>query len=146
MQFLMGLNESYAPNRAQILMMDPLLVISKIFVLVMQEKRQWSIHNDASVPSMDRSFLPYQSSLVATVKGHFTGDRCAKHDNRPVVLIVMSNDIMWINAIKYTVIRMGIQSSSTNNMIIRLMLIKFELQPLLLVILLKRLLLALEMC
>ncbi|XP_075475432.1 uncharacterized protein LOC142506154 [Primulina tabacum] len=40
MQFLMGLNESYAQNRAQILMMDPLPTISKIFSLIMQEERQ----------------------------------------------------------------------------------------------------------
>lgn len=38
MQFLMGLNESYAQNQAQILMMDPLPAISKIFSLVMQEE------------------------------------------------------------------------------------------------------------
>ncbi|XP_073017752.1 uncharacterized protein [Primulina eburnea] len=42
MQFLMGLNESYEQNQAQILMMDPLPIISKIFSLVMQEERQRS--------------------------------------------------------------------------------------------------------
>lgn len=40
MQFLMGLNESYAQIHAQILMMDPIPVMSKIFSLVIQGERQ----------------------------------------------------------------------------------------------------------
>ncbi|XP_073131628.1 uncharacterized protein [Henckelia pumila] len=40
MQFLMGLNDSYAQIRAQILMMEPTTAISKVFSLVLQEERQ----------------------------------------------------------------------------------------------------------
>ena len=43
MQFLMGLNESYAQNRGQILMMEPLPSLSKVFSLIIQEERQRSI-------------------------------------------------------------------------------------------------------
>ena len=39
----MGLNDSYAQIRAQILMLDPLPSISKVFALVVQEERQRSI-------------------------------------------------------------------------------------------------------
>jgi hypothetical protein len=39
-QFLMGLNESYAQIRGQILMIDPFLGINKVFSLVIQEERQ----------------------------------------------------------------------------------------------------------
>ncbi|KAE8733468.1 hypothetical protein F3Y22_tig00001120pilonHSYRG00022 [Hibiscus syriacus] len=39
-QFLMGLNESYAHIRGQILLMDPLPPISKVFSLVVQEENQ----------------------------------------------------------------------------------------------------------
>jgi hypothetical protein len=39
-QFLMGLNESYAQIRGQILMIDPLPGINKVFSLVIQEERQ----------------------------------------------------------------------------------------------------------
>ncbi|XP_073138349.1 uncharacterized protein [Henckelia pumila] len=46
MQFLMGLNDSYAQVRAQVLMIYPLLSISKVFSLVIQEERQRSIHSD----------------------------------------------------------------------------------------------------
>ncbi|XP_073037030.1 uncharacterized protein [Primulina eburnea] len=48
LQFLMGLNDSYALIRAQILMMDPLPVIYKVFSLVIQEERQRSIHQNLS--------------------------------------------------------------------------------------------------
>ncbi|XP_073315835.1 uncharacterized protein [Primulina huaijiensis] len=74
MQFLMGLNESYAQIRAQILMMDPIPVISKIFSLVVQEERQRSIHKDiigSSVNlSTDQHSLTQQSSVVAAAKGN----------------------------------------------------------------------------
>ena len=43
MQFMMGLNESYAETRGQILMIDPLPPISKMFNLVVQEERKRSI-------------------------------------------------------------------------------------------------------
>ena len=49
MQFLMGLNDSFANVRAQILMMEPLLAMNKVFSLVVQEERQRGI----GVPSMD---------------------------------------------------------------------------------------------
>ena len=37
MQFLMGLNESYAGICGQILMIDPLPLVSKVFNLIVQE-------------------------------------------------------------------------------------------------------------
>lgn len=40
LQFLIGLNDSFAPLRAQILTMDPFLSISKVFALAIQEERQ----------------------------------------------------------------------------------------------------------
>ncbi|KAL5557346.1 hypothetical protein UlMin_039582 [Ulmus minor] len=43
LQFLMGLNESFAQIRAQILMQDPLPPINKVFSLVVQEERQRSL-------------------------------------------------------------------------------------------------------
>ena len=43
MQFLMGLNESYGGIRGQILMLDPLPPVAKVFNLIVQEERQRSI-------------------------------------------------------------------------------------------------------
>ncbi|KZV48565.1 hypothetical protein F511_32101 [Dorcoceras hygrometricum] len=53
MHFLMGLNESYAQIRAQVLMMEPLPIISKVFALVVQEERQRSIHHGTAKISID---------------------------------------------------------------------------------------------
>lgn len=39
MSFLMGLNESYAQTRSQILLMDPIPSVNKIFSLIIQEER-----------------------------------------------------------------------------------------------------------
>ena len=43
MQFLMGLNKSFAQPRTQILLMDLIALISKVFARVVQEERQQSI-------------------------------------------------------------------------------------------------------
>ncbi|GMI72423.1 hypothetical protein HRI_000911600 [Hibiscus trionum] len=48
MQFLMGLNESYAHVRAQILLMDPFPSISKVFSWILQEENQRTISLNGS--------------------------------------------------------------------------------------------------
>lgn len=65
MQFLMGLNESYSQVRAQVLIIDLLEVISKVFSLVMQEERQRSIHQSASKDFLDRhsGFTPQVAAV-----------------------------------------------------------------------------------
>ncbi|KZV36180.1 hypothetical protein F511_26362, partial [Dorcoceras hygrometricum] len=45
--------ESYAQVRAQILMMEPLPVIAKVFALVVQEERQRSIHHGVAKMNVD---------------------------------------------------------------------------------------------
>lgn len=45
----MGLNDSYASTRGQILMMDPLPPITKVFTLVVQEERQRAVNQGLSL-------------------------------------------------------------------------------------------------
>ncbi|KZV41298.1 hypothetical protein F511_40297 [Dorcoceras hygrometricum] len=71
MQFLMGLNESYAQIRALILLMDPLPVISKIFSLVVQEERQRSIHQGVGGKLLDQPLVMNHGANVAAVKGAY---------------------------------------------------------------------------
>ncbi|XP_038896914.1 uncharacterized protein LOC120085123 [Benincasa hispida] len=53
MIFLMGLNKSYNQIRAQILLIDSLSAINKVFSLIIQEERQRSIcQNSSSVESI----------------------------------------------------------------------------------------------
>lgn len=49
MMFLMGLNDSYAQIRGQILLMDPIPAVNRIFSLVIQEERQREIGNNQSM-------------------------------------------------------------------------------------------------
>lgn len=46
LQFLIGLNDSFAQVRAQVLMLDPLPSINKVFSLIVQEERHRSINNN----------------------------------------------------------------------------------------------------
>ncbi|KAL5565621.1 hypothetical protein UlMin_028785 [Ulmus minor] len=50
LHFLMGLNESYAQIRGQILMMEPLPAINKVFSLVIQEERHRNIGGNSAIP------------------------------------------------------------------------------------------------
>ncbi|KAL5746921.1 hypothetical protein ACOSQ2_024218 [Xanthoceras sorbifolium] len=109
MQFLMGLNESYAGTRGQILILDPLPPISKVFNLVVQEERQRSIGSISSAPADSLAFsasstqpilpsppTPYTAASLSQNKpkrdrpicshcgitGHFV-DRCYKRHGYP---------------------------------------------------------------
>lgn len=53
MSFLMGLNDTYAQIQGQILLMDPLTFVNKIFSLVIQEERQRDVGlNQSNTPLM----------------------------------------------------------------------------------------------
>lgn len=63
-----GLNESYAQVRAQVLMLDPLPMISKVFALVVQEERQRSIGLNSSKATMDQSLVLASPASVVVPK------------------------------------------------------------------------------
>ncbi|XP_035547456.1 uncharacterized protein LOC118348955 [Juglans regia] len=52
MQFLMGLNDSFSHIRGQILMLDPLPEINKVFSLVVQEEKQREISKNGIVDTV----------------------------------------------------------------------------------------------
>ncbi|XP_024027311.1 uncharacterized protein LOC112093336 [Morus notabilis] len=56
MQFFMGLNDSYSGTRGQILILDPLPSVAKVFNLVVQEERQCTI---GSIPTALRDSLVF---------------------------------------------------------------------------------------
>ncbi|KZV26776.1 hypothetical protein F511_28693 [Dorcoceras hygrometricum] len=66
MHFLMGLNDSYAQVRAQVLMIEPLPVIAKVFALVIQEERHRSIYYGASKVGVDHSVILSNVNSSAT--------------------------------------------------------------------------------
>ena len=70
MQFLMGLNDSYIPTRTQILLMDPVPSITKVFALVVQEECQCTINNGFS--PLLYSILFGDPNSLATASTYFT--------------------------------------------------------------------------
>lgn len=68
MSFLMGLNDSFTHIRGQLLLMDPIPSISKVFSLILQEERQHkvSVLPDANTSS---STLAFQVQGFRTHKG-----------------------------------------------------------------------------
>lgn len=67
-QFLMGLNESYANIRSQVLMMEPLPSLSKVFSLVVQEERHRTIQ--LSQFSSESMVIPENSINATLVSGN----------------------------------------------------------------------------
>ena len=45
LKFLMGLNDSFSQVRSQVLLMDPLPSVSKVYALLIQEEMQRSVTN-----------------------------------------------------------------------------------------------------
>ena len=69
LQFLMGLNDSFFVVRAQILLMDPIPSVNKVFSLIIQEEKQREIcvnpiSHDTSSAMMTKSVLhkPFSST------------------------------------------------------------------------------------
>ena len=80
-QFLMGLNESFSHIRGQILLMDPLPSINKVFSLVIQEERQ------RLISSSSLSFNSNTTALLTKVvpQNRFAGNRQSQfRRDRPV--------------------------------------------------------------
>ena len=63
MQFLMGLNETFTQVRGQILLMDPMPHIDRVFSLLRQEERQRSI-GQLNVPHVESTALLCKSKPI----------------------------------------------------------------------------------
>ncbi|KAK3012643.1 hypothetical protein RJ639_008599 [Escallonia herrerae] len=75
MDFLQGLNESYASVRSEILLMDPLPSMAKAYSLILQEERQRSLHDS-------RQILPSPAAMATTHKPPNSSSRpTARQDN-----------------------------------------------------------------
>lgn len=75
----MVLNESYAQRRAQILILDPLPLVAKVFNMVIQEEYQRSIQH--SLFSSAAPFLTDPYSSDAIVAAYVSNSGISKLDN-----------------------------------------------------------------
>ena len=88
----MGLNESYLQIRAQILLIDPLPPINRVFSLIIHEERQRSIGSSSSIESI---------TLLANSERRFSSDKSKKKDTRPICSNCGYNDTLLMNATSY---------------------------------------------
>ena len=84
LQFLMGLNESFTQVRAQVLMLDPLPSINKVFSLVVQDERQRHIGN-STFNNIDIVALGMNANTTGNLKGKGI-DLCALTVESQVIL------------------------------------------------------------
>ncbi|XP_042983382.1 uncharacterized protein LOC122312797 [Carya illinoinensis] len=78
LQFLMGLNDSYTPIRDQIMLMDPLPPVSKVFSLVQQQERHHEMTSHSASPETMAMAVkkPYTPSKFSPKPNHsFKKDR-----------------------------------------------------------------------
>ena len=86
MSFLMGLNDSFAQVRGQLLLMDTLPPINKVFSLITQEERQRKIGSQSTDPSATMAFAtPHESSSSTprAPKGQKSGRPYCTHCQYP---------------------------------------------------------------
>ncbi|KAB2596147.1 hypothetical protein D8674_031597 [Pyrus ussuriensis x Pyrus communis] len=74
MKFLMGLNESYAAVRGQLLLMDPLPVVNKAFSLIIQDEKQRTV----SMHAPERSSVT-DTAAFAVRDNMRNSDTCRAH-------------------------------------------------------------------
>lgn len=70
MKFLMGLNETCAAIRGQILLMDPLLTVNKAHSLILQDERQRAISKGSAPVSDIAAFAVRNNSRNSEKKIH----------------------------------------------------------------------------
>ncbi|KAG2717073.1 hypothetical protein I3760_03G155800 [Carya illinoinensis] len=79
LQFLMGLKESYAHLRSQILLFNPLPPINKVFSLVLQKEKQREIVSDSLSPTESVAMLSNRDPARDSSRGS-TGSNGPKHN------------------------------------------------------------------
>jgi hypothetical protein len=80
MKFLVGLNDLYASVRGQILLMEPLPIINKVFALVSQEERQRELSSGPIMHGVDSR----ATALAVTNYKPYGGNKSFGKKERPV--------------------------------------------------------------
>lgn len=83
MKFLMGMNDSFSQVRTQVLPMDPIPSLSKVYSLLLQEETTRSIPN-ASVVKVDSTILAAKVSIDHVTHGSNLANSGGKAKDRPV--------------------------------------------------------------
>jgi len=68
MQFLVGLHEDYKYVRGNILMIKPLPSLDQVYQIVLQEEKQRSLSNSASINGNSAAFMYGDSQLAMAVQ------------------------------------------------------------------------------
>ncbi|XP_060177713.1 uncharacterized protein LOC132607636 [Lycium barbarum] len=68
-QFLMGLNDTYAPARSNILMITPLPSINYAYTLLMQDQNQREVHVTSQFPAATHRAANYSSKASTSYRG-----------------------------------------------------------------------------
>ena len=83
MNFLLGVNDSFSHVRTQVLLMDPIPSLSKVYSLLIQEETQRSIPN-ASVDKVDSTVLAAKMSIDHVTHGSNLVNFGGKGKARPI--------------------------------------------------------------
>ena len=81
MKFLMGLNDSFSQVRSQVLLMDPLSSVRKVYALLIQEEMQRSVPNHFGVKVDSTALVAKMQNFNA---GNSSGGNGVKGKDKPV--------------------------------------------------------------
>ena len=74
MKFLMGLNESFSQVRTQVLLMDPIPSLSKVYSLLIQEETQRSVTNPSIVKVDSIALVAKMPSVNVNLGNNLAGN------------------------------------------------------------------------
>lgn len=149
-QFLMGLNDSYAVMRGSILMSSPLPTISQVYCLLLQEESQREIHSSghfmSDSASLNVNTTRFTNSSLQGTNYPKKSTLLILRSLLSITIIVKRLDIQLINAISFMVFQLISSFLSQREwllmltLLILLVLFNLQLQILLLDLLLATLL------
>ena len=84
MKFLMGLNESFSQVRTQILLMDPLPSINKVYSLMIQEEIQRCVTNCFNARVESAALIAKSQNLNGNTRVNYSGNNGNKGKDKPV--------------------------------------------------------------
>ena len=104
MSFLMGLNDTYFVVRGQILLMDPIPPLSKVFSLLLQDERQRKV-------GAGKKFQVDIATVLAALGNKNNARNFNKNKaGRPQCITVVPWDMWWISVTNYMATHLAISS------------------------------------
>ena len=108
MQFLCGLNDQYSHMKSNILMIDPLPVINKVFSFIVQQERQSNNANALGNLSVVNVASKSSNSCTYCGKDYHTVENCYKKNMVILLFSLLTEEEKGVKVLTEEVLEVGV--------------------------------------